>query len=105
MKEMNYSDRCKIYDAAIGTYGKNRQVKKLLEEMAELQDAIIKYDDERDTLEHVAEELADVTIMLEQARLMFNVNELVSARMTDKCVRLACRVSPAAAALLSSTKK
>lgn len=94
MQEMNYNDRRKIYDEAIAVCGVPAQLKKLLEEMSELQDAIIKYSDKRDTLEHVAEELADVTIMLEQARVMYDVNERVSEIMTEKCARLAERLAP-----------
>lgn len=39
-------------------------------------------------MEHLAEELADATIMIEQVRLFFGLNEKVCAAMDEKVRRL-----------------
>ena len=41
-----------------------------------------------DNLEHLAEEIADATIMLEQMRLFFGLNDLVCEKMDEKVKRL-----------------
>ncbi len=94
MEEMTYTERRKIYEKAIEKYGVDAQLKMLVEEVAELEDALMKYERGRCELEHVAEEIADATIMLEQARIMYDVNERVSEIMTEKCARLAERLAP-----------
>lgn len=90
--EMIYTERCKIYKRAIANFGGGAQVHKALEEFAELQDALLKYLGDRDTLEHLAEEIADATIMVEQLRLMFDVNERVKEIMNEKLRRLEQKV-------------
>ena len=49
-------------------YGRNNQEKKALEELAELQVALT-----HDSREQVKTEIADVLIMTEQLRLMWNI--------------------------------
>lgn len=49
---------------AVRQFGENNQIVKLLEELAELQEAVLKFIDGRDSKYHVAEEIADVQIML-----------------------------------------
>jgi NTP pyrophosphatase (non-canonical NTP hydrolase) len=53
-------------------YGEKHQMLKAIEEMAELTQAIIKYIDDPAEWDQVCDELADVTIMIEQ------LNHLVS---------------------------
>ena len=89
---MDHNERERIYKAAISLFGAEWQKKKLLEEMAELQEALIKFDGGRDTVEHVAEEIADVTIMLDQLRIIVGVNYLVERYIDKKCARLRDRV-------------
>lgn len=88
MNVMPYYQREAVYEKAIKEYGKNNQIWKFIEEVGELQDAICKYRSSRDTVEHVAEEIADVTIMLEQLRIIFGVNDLVCDYMDKKIIRL-----------------
>ncbi|MBQ9460128.1 MAG: hypothetical protein IJU66_09385 [Oscillospiraceae bacterium] len=94
MDEMTYNERRKIYERAIEKYGAEAQERMLFEEMAELQNALMKYHRDRDTVDHVAEEIADATIMLEQARLFLDVNDLVKDEMRKKCERLRERLAP-----------
>ena len=57
--------------------GADRQIRKLMEEMSELQEAILKHMDDRDTVDHVAEEIADVTIMLQQMIILHGCGDAV----------------------------
>lgn len=43
-------------------------------------------------MDALAEEIADVTIMLEQLRLIYDINDLVCAHMDAKVLRLQNRV-------------
>ena len=87
---------------AIDTYGANNQIMKALEELGELVQAIAKaiakahltHNDKRKSagVDHVAEEIADVTIMLEQLRIIFDVNAAVCDYMDSKIERLHMRI-------------
>lgn len=66
-----------IYARALQHFGKENQVRKLSEELAELQEAICKALDGRDTAVHVAEEIADVEIMLHQMMELFDISNIV----------------------------
>lgn len=57
--------------------GPNRQIRKTMEEMAELQEALCKCADDRDTVDHVAEEIADVYIMLQQMTILHGCGDAV----------------------------
>lgn len=70
-----------IFQKAIDTFGKASQLWMLVEETGELLQAINKYLRGKGTTEHIAEELADVNIMLYQAALIFGVSsEMVRFR-------------------------
>jgi hypothetical protein len=58
-----------IYNKALTHFGAEHQLDKLIEEMSELTQAIIKARHNRHT--NVAEEIADVQIMLDQAKLLY----------------------------------
>lgn len=77
----------KLLQKAIDHYGKDNQVKKSIEEMAELTKALCKGD-----VENIKEEIADVQIMLYQLQMIFyNGNEL-SEYATRKLLRLENRM-------------
>lgn len=78
-----------VFKKALGKYGAEAQTKKLLEEMAELQEAICKQQNGRDTVEHVAEEIADVLVMLDQMMIMYDCRDLVKDIKREKVERLA----------------
>ena len=59
----------------INHYGSMSQVMMLFEEMSELTKAISKYVRKQATANDVAEEIADVQIMLDQMKLIFAVDE------------------------------
>ena len=88
-----YEGRKAVYEAAIDCYGTENQLWKAVEEMAELTNEIAKsYRPDRASREALVDELADVTIMVEQLRLIFGVNDAVQDRMDFKVRRLADRV-------------
>lgn len=78
---------------AISTFGADAQITKLCEECAELMTAVIHRRAGRDTNDHVAEEMADVTLMMEQMRIIFDVSEAdVDKWMEYKLERLRERI-------------
>lgn len=62
-----------IIQKAILTYGKEHQLNKAVEECSEFVDALMKFRDGRDTIDHLAEELADVRIMLKQVEQIYGI--------------------------------
>lgn len=81
-----------IYLDAIEQHGQARQLVKCCEEMAELTQAICKRFDhgpganDFDT-EAVVEELADVEIMLEQLRIILEIDPALEARWRERKIR------------------
>lgn len=88
-----YEERKVIYEKAITHYGMRSQVWMAVEEMSELLKELAKLNrPEGTTSSKLADEIADVTVMLEQLRIMFGVNELVQDRIDYKVKRLAQRI-------------
>ena len=77
----------------IETYGAQAQEMMLLEEMSELQKEICKYWRGRDNTRAIAEEIADVEIMLEQMKMIFQCADAVSLYRIQKLKRLERRLS------------
>lgn len=94
MNKIIYEDRKAVYEQAIAGYGPMGQTTKAIEEMAELTKELCKLlvNDPKYSVEGIAEEIADVTIMLEQLRLIFDINEEVCAVMDAKVKRLEYRL-------------
>lgn len=81
--------------AALETYGKEAQKSKLFEEIGELMDALCKCAAGRDKVTHLAEEIADVGIMLEQMAIMFDCEAEVERQRRYKLRRLEQRIEEA----------
>lgn len=86
---------------AINTYGVGNQMIKTVEELSELSQALCKslirlnYTKEKISLEsvdNIFEEMADVEIMLEQCKIMFQCDKEVSAWKNKKIERLERRL-------------
>lgn len=88
-------ENAELYRAAIKAWGAEAQTKMVFEEIAEFQEAICKCGRGRDTAEHVAEEIADVQIMLEQMAVLYGVENAVADYREIKLARLASRVEKA----------
>ena len=67
----------KIYKAALSTWGRSPQILVCIEEMAELTKELIKFERGKGSLENIAEEIADVSIMLEQMALVFDCHNQI----------------------------
>lgn len=103
MNQITHEERSKVYADAIATFGVGLQLIVALEEMSEVQKEICKALRGKLHPEHLAEEIADATIMLEQVRQIFNVNEQVCEMMDSKVVRLRQRIDDAKARQRPST--
>jgi hypothetical protein len=88
MNAIDYDRRAMVYTNALIRYGDEKQMIKCLEELAECQQAVCKVLWGGENFDHLAEEIADATIMLEQMRLMFNINDDVCRYMDAKVKRL-----------------
>lgn len=86
--KITWEHRKAVYALAATKYGVNHQHDKVLEELGEFLDAYIKYRYKRTTREHFVEELADLTVVLEQLRLLYGVDAEVCAAMDAKVERL-----------------
>lgn len=83
--------RNRILSAAIQKYGPGAQRFKAIEELSELIRALARADDP----ENIAEEMADVRIMLDQLELIFRNGQKVARYEVQKLRRLDQRVHAA----------
>lgn len=81
-----------ILQKAINRWGEDAQTKMVLEEMSELQKEICKRWRGKDNTSEIAEEIADVAIMLDQLKLMLGIRDDVSLFREKKLCRLAQRL-------------
>lgn len=87
-----YAERVAVYESAVARNGILLQAIVALEELSEAQKEICKLLREEGNLDHLAEEVADATIMLEQLRIMFDINDRVCSYMDEKVQRLKDRL-------------
>lgn len=85
-------ERQEIYKQAIAQYGVEPQRKMAIEEMAELTNALMKFDRGRNTVEDIVEEIADVTIMMQQLAIIYG-QKAVDLQIDYKTARLAKRLN------------
>lgn len=74
-----------VLQQAIDYFGKDKQIRKAIEEMAELITELARA--ERAMNVNIIEEIADVTIMIQQLSLIFG-SELVNHQVSTKMRRL-----------------
>lgn len=89
------SEKQDIYKRAIETYGEGAQICIVFEEMAELQKELCKYlrgKEPKEQLIRIAEEIADVEIMLEQMKILFDLHKAVDSHKEYKVLRLKQRL-------------
>lgn len=92
MNKITYEERKRVYDAALGKWGAKMQATVAIEEMSEVIKEITKMLRGELDREHMAEEIADATIMLEQLRQMLNINDSVDSWMDYKIAALKRKV-------------
>ena len=81
-----------IYKRALSIYGEKNQVVMVFEEMSELQKALTKHLRGVCDKRTIADEIADVEIMLEQMKLLFSLENEVEERKQFKIERLMTRL-------------
>lgn len=84
-----------IYRDALDTFGVQKQTNMLFEEMGELMSAICKHSRGRDKIAHIAEEIADVRIMLDQMTVLYNCEAETERQRRYKLRRLEQRIEEA----------
>lgn len=89
---MNESEERAVLTAAITKWGDLAQVMMVFEEMSELQKELCKNWRGKDNIEEIADELADVEIMLKQLKMIFNIEDKVQQHRRFKLDRLAHRL-------------
>ena len=82
----------KLYRKAIGAWGTDVQLDVAIEELSELTKEICKAKRGIENIDHLAEEVADVEIMCEQLRFIFNIDFAVDAWKKAKLMRLEDRL-------------
>lgn len=81
-----------IYRAALDKWGALMQTVVAIEELSELQKELCKSVRGADNADHIAEEIADVEIVLEQMTMLFRVQGAVADWRKSKLERLARRL-------------
>ena len=85
-------DDLKLLREAIAAFGREHQLMKTVEELGELSSALCRHMENEGSRLHVAEEMADVEIMLEQLKMMLHNEDMVASFRRLKLNRLAARV-------------
>lgn len=86
------TDEQKTLTAAVDTYGAEKKEWVLVGEIGELLTAIADQKRGRDTVDHIAEETADVEIMLSQLKIIHKCHDAVKAWRRKKLKRLWLRL-------------
>lgn len=92
MNKVVFEQRRHVYSRALEKWGKEAQLIMVIEEMSELTKEICKTFRGKTDAVAIADETADVKIMLEQACEIFGINDLVCEHMDMKIQRLAERL-------------
>lgn len=83
-----YINETEVLQRALDTYGSALQIAMVFEEMSELQKELCKYLRGKCSPASIAEEIADVEIMLEQMKMLFCCTDDVSNERRRKVERL-----------------
>lgn len=81
-----------VYNKAKSTWGIDAQVTKAIEELSELQKELCKFLLDDGNMVHIAEEMADAEIMIEQLKLIFENKKAVKVVKKAKIQRLSDRL-------------
>ena len=81
---VSFEERNTVYEAAFRKYGPEAQTQMAIEEMSELIKEICKIFRGKGALEHLAEEVADVLITIEQLQLIYDIGDQVDKHMDRK---------------------
>ena len=81
-----------LYRLALSTYGAEAQTMMVMEEMSELQKELCKHARGKDNQLSIAEEIADVLIMLDQMMILHDCESIVAQYKQEKLERLENRI-------------
>ena len=95
MSKMPYEQRVEVYTKALEHFGEENQLTVALEELSECQKEICKFLRGYGNAGHLAEEIADSLIMLEQVIYIFGLDEMVDRQIDRKILRLEARIGGA----------
>lgn len=82
-------DEKEVFNDAVYYFGKQHQRQKAIEELSELIKEVSKEQIGEGNIEHLAEEMADVEITMEQLKIMYDNAALVGQYREKKVSRLA----------------
>ena len=82
-----------LYRLALSTYGAEAQTLMVMEEMSELQKELCKHARGKDNQLSIAEEIADVLIMLDQMMILHDCESIVAQYKQEKLERLENRIA------------
>ena len=89
-------DYVETLEKAVEVFGERIQSEIAIEEMAELTKEIVKNFRGNDNVQNIIEEIADVQIMLDQLKIMFDCQVEVQWSMEEKIERLNNRINKVA---------
>lgn len=84
---MEIGEMMTTFEKAIETYGADLQKQVAIEEMAELTKEICKEFRGKGNREHILEEIVDVSIMLEQLQIMYDISTSEMLRAVESKVK------------------
>jgi len=85
-------DEREVYKGALDKWGAEPQITMVFEEMAELQKELCKDLRGKKVTGNIAEEIADVEIMLNQMKILYDIEDLVEFNKENKLRRLKDRI-------------
>lgn len=81
-----------VFETALKTWGADTQTVMVFEEMSELQKELCKHARGKNNIEEIAEEIADVQIMLAQMMILHGCEDAVKEYRRSKVERLKIRL-------------
>ena len=82
---MSETNETELYKRALKTWGKGPQMMQVVEEMAELTKELMKnINRNKDNIDEIIEEAADVEIMLGQLKCCYNISEQIANYKANK---------------------
>lgn len=91
-QELEPIDEREVYKGALDKWGAEPQITMVFEEMAELQKELCKDLRGKKVTGNIAEEIADVEIMLNQMKILYDIEDLVEFNKENKLRRLKDRI-------------
>lgn len=91
VKDYKYIDYEGILESAIDTFGVDKQLIVAIEELSELQKSIskyIRYDNDKEQIVNILEEIVDVDIMIRQLKKIFDYEQYYEIMTKEKILKI-----------------